>query len=210
MTAADGGDAAQSAALDAAQRQLVDDGVVQLALPSNAPPPVPEWWSNFMRWLDRSGPYWHYGRYLLWAVLALGVLWLGFAVWRWARARKWSRKAVDAATPQPWRPAEAQARALLAEADRLAAAARYAEAAHLLLLRSVEQIAARRPEAVRPALTSRDIAGQPGLPDEIRHAFAFIAALVERSLFGGASVDADGWTQCRRVYADAAFARAWA
>ncbi len=205
-----GGDAARSAALDAAQRQLVDDGVVQLALPSNAPPPVPEWWTAFTRWLDRGSPYWHYFKYLLWAALAIGAVLLALALWRWARARQWSRNAVETVAAQPWRPAEAQARALLAEADRLAAEARYAEAAHLLLLRSVEQIAARRPEAVRPALTSRDIAKQPGLPDDIRRAFAFIATLVERSLFGGASVDADGWTQCRRIYADAAFARAWA
>lgn len=204
------GDAARDAVLDAAQRRLVDDGVVQLALPSDAPSPVPDWLTALLHWLNNSGPFWHYGRYVLWAGLAVIGLLLGRLLWSWARTRNWSRATVDANVTQPWRPAEAQARALLAEADRLAAEARFAEAAHLLLLRSVEQIAARRPEAVRPALTSRDIAKQPGLPDDIRRAFEIIAALVERSLFGGSSVDADGWTQCRRVYADAAFARAWA
>ena len=45
------------------------------------------------------------------------------------------------------------ARARLADADALAAAGRFAEAVHLLLYRSVDDISDRRPGLVRPAMT---------------------------------------------------------
>jgi hypothetical protein len=69
---------------------------------------------------------------------------------------------------ESWRPDAAVARVLLADADALAAKGRYAEAAHLLLRRSVQDIEGSRPRLVRPALTSRDIAAHPGLPDAAR------------------------------------------
>ena len=92
----------------------------------------------------------------------------------------------------------------------MADAGRFAEAAHLLLLRSVEQIAAKQPTAVAPALTSRDIAAQTSLPEDVRGAFVMIAAIVELSLFGGRGIDAADWNRCRVAYAGAAFGREWA
>jgi hypothetical protein len=100
-----------------------------------------------------------------------------------------------------WRPAAARARTLLADADRLAAEGRYDEAAHLLLVRSIEDIDQRWPNLVRPALTSRDIAAHEGLPQAARTTFAGLAQVVERSLFGGAPVGASDFAACRRAYA---------
>ncbi len=55
-------------------------------------------------------------------------------------------------------------RSWLDEADALAAKGRFAEAIHHLLLRSVEDIARRRPKLVRPALTSRELSASDGIP----------------------------------------------
>jgi hypothetical protein len=116
--------------------------------------------------------------------------------------------AVDGAEEE-WMPDGAPVRAWLAEADALAAKGRYAEAIHLLLFRSVEDIARRRPQVVRPALTSRELAAAPGVPGSARALFARIAAGVEASLFGGRAVDEEGWVMARAAYADFALPGAW-
>jgi hypothetical protein len=110
---------------------------------------------------------------------------------------------------QTWRPEEAQAAQLLDEADILAQQGRYDEAARLLLHRSIGEIHGHRPDLVRPALTSRDIAGHPLLPRGPATAFARIAALVERSLFARRPLGADDWQDCRAAYRDFAFADGW-
>jgi len=141
------------------------------------------------------------------------VLTLLYILFRWVeggglaflkRARKPSLPEEDT-----WRPEEAPARALLAEADALAASGRYAEAAHLLLFRSIEDIDRKRPQVVRPALTSRDIAGASQLPATPRKAFLSIVMTVERSLFAGRPLDRDDWTGCRAAYETFAFAPEW-
>ena len=71
-----------------------------------------------------------------------------------------------------WRPEEGQAVQLLDEADVLANEGRYDEAARLLLHRSIGEIDSHRPDLVRPALTSRDIAGHPLLPAAPAASFA--------------------------------------
>jgi hypothetical protein len=110
---------------------------------------------------------------------------------------------------EDWRPAEEPAQQLLDEADVLAGEGRYDEAARLLLHRSIGEIDAHRPELVRPALTSRDIAGHPALPARPAAAFARIAALVERSLFARRPLGADDWQACRTAYREFAFAEGW-
>lgn len=107
---------------------------------------------------------------------------------------------------EDWRPAEAVALALLEEADRLASEGCYDEAVHLLLTRSVGQIAALRPELVEPSSTAREIAALPALPEAAARAFAAIAQRVERSLFALARLSAEDWTAARAAYADFALA----
>jgi uncharacterized membrane protein YraQ (UPF0718 family) len=109
-----------------------------------------------------------------------------------------------------WRPDVGRARALLEDADRLAAEGCYDEAARLLLHRSVEDFQGRRPGAVRPALTSRDIAALPSMPAAARAAFAAIAAAVEASFFGARPLDAAAFATCRDAYERFAFPEAWA
>jgi hypothetical protein len=91
----------------------------------------------------------------------------------------------------------------------LAAAGRYADAARLLLLRSVEDIDRHRPGLVRPATTSRDLAATPEMPAAARPAFALIAGVVEMALFADRGATAEAWTRARGAYADFALAGNW-
>lgn len=172
--------------------------------------PPPDWLIRFIEWLtDLFAPV---GNALItsWPVLKwvlLGALILVFAylllnlLGPGLRLRK--KRTSDEA--EDWAPAKGEALALLEEADRLAAAGDYDEATHLLLKRSVGQIAAARPDLVEPSSTARELAAEPRLPDAARDAFALIAAPVERSLFALRSLQEPDWLAARAAYAD--FAR---
>jgi hypothetical protein len=108
-----------------------------------------------------------------------------------------------------FRPTEAKAKALLEEADRLAAAGKFDEAAHTLLYRSIEDIEERLPRSIRKAQTSREIAGLSALPQAVRLAFEPITRAVERSWFGGLKLNAEDYQVCRKAYADFALAETW-
>ena len=114
------------------------------------------------------------------------------------------------AAPADWRPEAWKAKALLEDADRLAAEGAYDQAVHLILYRSIDDIEGRRPRLVRPALTSRDIASLEAVPGQAREAFTRIAQVVEASFFGGRKVGKDEFTACRSAYEAFAFPEAWA
>jgi hypothetical protein len=212
-----------------AYRAMRESGDVQLQLRRAAPEPkAPHWletlghWvadalrpvGRLLAWIARQLPQAPYARILLWSVIALiaaGLIWIVVqrvrsGSWRLRRAGS-AKVATDAA--DDWQPEVATTHQWLREADRLAAAGGYAEAVHHLLWCSVEDIARRRPRLIRPALTSRDIAAAEAIPPRARALFAEIAALVERSLFGGRAVSADDWQAARTAYADFALPQAW-
>ncbi|WHO38473.1 DUF4129 domain-containing protein [Sphingobium sp. AP49] len=219
--------------LAAAHKALRAGGDVQFdMLPADPPKPPPAWlkafgeWlekvlepvGHFLRWIGSFMPDAPYARIFLWTVigaLALLIVWMivdrvRHGVWRLPNWRR--RTLAEAADYQEdqWAPDAAPARAWLEEADALAGRGRYAEAVHHLLLRSVEDMARRRPQIVRPALTSRDLADAPGIPAAPRRLFGEIAGAVERSLFGGRAINAEEWGRCRAAYADFAQTRTWA
>ena len=148
---------------------------------------------------------------VFWLAVAVGVAFLIYLILNKLADR---RPREEAETTErevaKWRPEEKVARALLAEADAMAEAGRYDEAARLLLHRSLEDIAKRKPKLLRPALTSREIARAGMLPDAVRDAFAAMAAPVERSLFGGRALDRAAWEGARSAYNDFALPKAWA
>lgn len=191
------------------------DSAIQYA-PVPTPPPSkpPGWLEAFFDWLGRIlspvgealGLGWPV---LKWALIAIAVAALAFLAWRvlgpiigWKVLRR-----AHAEDEADWTPASHEALALLANADRLAAEGRFDEATHLLLRRSVGQIAAARPEWVEPATTARELARFEALPDSARRAFATIAERVERSLFALRALGAEDWQAARAAYADFALAR---
>ena len=172
------------------------------------PPVPPEWLKQLGEWLrslfeplgKALGMSWPVVEKLLIALAILGVL---FLLWRLVLEPLLERRRKPRLEPEPeWAPVRAQAVALLADADRLAAEGRYGEAARLLLQRSVHHIAEAQPDWLLPATTAREIAILPRLPSRAREAFGVIAARVERSLFALRDLDAADWQAARSAYAD--------
>ena len=210
MTTSSGAQAAADAStrFEAAHSELLADRSIQFEMTHYQPEPPPAWLEALLNLIFASG-----SRIVFWIVLAIAVIALAAFIARRAQESDWSwlrrRKEVEEKEIGDWRPEEAPARALLQEADALAAAGRYGEAAHLLLYRSIEDIDRRRPDLVRPALTSRDIATAPALPSGPKSAFGRIVLMVERSLFGGRTLEEHDWKACREAYQEFAFASAW-
>jgi hypothetical protein len=206
-------EAAQAAAsgptFEAAHLALAADRTLQFELRGvEPPPPPPGWLQPLIELLSAMGPLFKFVFWLGLAALVLAILWvIGREL---IRIRLPDRTRPLDLDDDGWRPAPAAALALLSDADALAAEGRFAEAVHLLLLRSINDIDGRLPNTVRPALTARDIAGLSRLPDAARPAFDRIARVVESSLFGGRPVDRAAFVDCRQAYEAFAFPQAWA
>lgn len=144
---------------------------------------------------------------LQWVLIGAAVLLVAFFLYNTFGPGAGRRARDKGGKPEEWVPEEKEALALLEEADRLAEAGDYDEATHLLLKRSVNQIAAARPDLVEPSSTARELASEPRLPEAARTAFALIAAPVERSLFALRKLSHDDWQAARAAYADFALAQ---
>ncbi|AUW58210.1 DUF4129 domain-containing protein [Sphingobium sp. SCG-1] len=220
--------------LIAAHRALRADGELQFSMvPAAGPPPTPAWLKAFGEWMEHVlAPvgrfFWWissfmpdapYAKIILWSLIAAAavlLLWTIYdrvrhGVWQLPRLpRRRFATAAQIGADDTWSPKAAPARAWLKEADALAAQGRFADAVHHLLMRSVEDLARRRPQIVRPALTSRELAAIEAIPSAPRRLFAEIATVVERSLFGERPVNADEWALCRSAYTNFAQPRSWA
>jgi hypothetical protein len=187
-----------------------DDLQFTFAEPETPQPAQPDMFPWLNDFLDAIAPVF---TWLFWIALGLGVAALLWFIGREIYAAQYgrSRKPVDVASNQvtDFRPEPARARALLQEADRLAALGRFDEAARTLLHRSIDDIEARAPRSIRKAQTAREIAGLPVLPQAVRTAFAPITRAVEESWFGGRKLDSEGYKVCRKAYADFAMAESW-
>jgi len=212
-----------------AYKALRADPTVQFNLtPASPQPQSPQWlrdffeWlghvlepvGRFLSWLGSFIPDAPYARILMWTVIAIAVGIVAWALYNRAVHGEWRlrlprRVPANIELEEEWAPDDAPVRSWLEEAEALAREGRYAEAIHHLLFRSVEDIARRRPNIVRPALTSRELAASPALPARARALFAGIARLVERSLFGGRPVGEKDWVAARDSYTEFALAGAW-
>lgn len=202
-------------------QRLRDAGDTQFDFTPTPPPPEPpnaqppQWLIDFFEWLGNGGrPLMDGLVYLLIGAALLFVLYLLVPAFRdWvdallARWRKPKAASLDVAD-DGWQPDAHAARNLLAEADRLAAAGQFTEAVHLLLGRSLEELATRRPGLVKPALTARAIALLEDLPSAARRAFDGLARAVERGLWAQRPLAEGDWQQARADYADFALGSHW-
>ena len=211
MTTDTGGGTAAAGAGDFANRwkELRADGDIQFA-PLKFPerPPPPRWWEEFLEWLGRllepAGDFLASigeligmsGQAVLWLLIGVAAILAALLVWRVVGDVRF-RRAGAAEKPPEWTPGEGEALALLDDADRLAAEGRYDEATHLLLKRSVGQIAAARPGLLEPSSTAREIsppgtdaASQPApsrsarIAELVRHSAAISSGDSSRKMFG--------------------------
>lgn len=197
------------ALFDQAYNKVRGMGQIQYDFPSIKPPdPPPEWLAKIIEFLSGASSGIRYFIYALAALLFLYILYRIFPAFRIWVDQRFVRTSPDTEA-DVWQPEINRARALLEEAEALAAEGYYAEAVHLLLWRSIGIIGTRLPKLLKPSLTARDIARAPELPDDARAAFATIADVVELSLFGRRPVDREGWERCRDAYSRFAQRENW-
>jgi len=207
-------DAIAAARVTAAQAKLLRDPSIQFHFDAAPTPPQPPiWLVALLQAIGKAlqGLAQPLG-YLLWAVLILGVISILVFLGRdlLAPPKLRASKALGALDREAaWRPDRAVARALLEDADRLAAAGQFTQAAHVLLFRSIDEVRSRAPHLIAPSLTSRDIARLPEIPAAPRSAFGKISDVVEQAVFGRRPVDELGWIACRDAYALFAFPDGW-
>jgi len=157
------------------------DGV-QVALPGDDAAPGALHLPDLLAFLLRA---------LFWLAVAAGVILL--AAWLWRSLSGLRRDVSSPAAPGPSAPRVG--RAPLDAAETLAAEGRFAEAIHVLLLKTLEALAARR-GALAPSSTSREILRGAALEAEARSALEGLVVAVEVSHFGGASPGEEDWRSC--------------
>lgn len=209
-----------SGAAPAGWSEVRADGDLQFA-PVNLPDIPPRTPSAFERWLaelfqllgdllaplgQALGASWWWLQWVLLTVVAAFALVLLVRLISPLGRRTRQARAAQAAH-DAWQPERDAALTLLEDADRLAGEGRFDEATRLLLQRSVNHIAAARPDWVEPSSTARELAALPALPDGARTAFGVIAERVERSLFALRALSREDWEAARAAYADFALAR---
>lgn len=197
------GDDAASAYNDVRSDDSIQFGPVERP---EAPEP-PGWLSDLGEFLsDLLGPVgeWLVGIWpvLKWALLAGAAALLLYILWKLLAPILDLGPSRTSDVAEAWVPEESEALALLTDADRLAAEGDYDAATHLLLQRSVGQIAQARPDWVEPSSTARELAALPALPTAAKTAFSVIAGRVENSIFALQALGKDDWEAARAAYAD--------
>jgi len=205
-------------ALDRAHAAYLKRGDMQLERPEweaeDLPPPDPP--PRWLQWLgdllSNLSPLFQFLFYAVIVAVVAGFLYFVFGEAIRVRFGKRGDGKVDEGDDIliDVRPDAGMARGLLEEADALARAGKFAEAVHLLLFRSIEDIQTRLEGGVPKSLTAREIGGLQNLPERAKRGLGPIIRIVERSFFGGRPVDSDGWQEARASYEDFAFGEGWA
>lgn len=146
-----------------------------------------------------AGPLAELASFLLWGLVAVAAVILGVALYRQASGY------VGDDAPAPERPAtDAQLAAVIErprdDADELASQGRYADAIHILLLRTLHELASQHLVRVTPAMTSREILARVSLLGDAREALAGLIVAVEQTWFGDAVPTADDYARCRAQF----------
>jgi len=209
---------ANNAEFEALHELYTAEDTLQLERPEqDAPPeirepsPLPAWLVDVFAFLGSILKFVFYiGAFCLIAYIAFHII---MALWgsniKALLPRKKAKQDEDDVILPSLRPDAASARSLLDEADALARQGKFAEAVHLLLYRSIEDIQAKRGQRLSTALTSREIGELDDLPPKPREALSPIIMLVERSFFGAGKVDNTDWQSARQSYERFAFKEAW-
>jgi len=88
----------------------------------------------------------------------------------------------------------------LGDAEALAGQGRFGEAIHVLLLRTLEELARRVTMRLPRSLTSREILARVAVPDDARVALSDLVSAVEVTHFGGQEPSQDDYLACRERF----------
>lgn len=153
---------------------------------------------------------------VFWVAIGLAVLAILYFLFTQLRLTNLRRKKGKSGKDKPEddhyadiRPDKKTALTLLEEADKLAGTGDYAEAVHLLLFRSIDDIQQRLDGGVPKSLTAREIGQLDAIPERTKSALSPIIQIVERSFFGDAEVTESDWQTARKAYETFAFGEEW-
>lgn len=203
---------AVSTAFRSMHAQLLNDPDFSFDYVENVPKEIKPrnpsaFWDAIGSFFNFLGPLLKYAFYL--GVIAIAALILYFIIMEAVRLQKIRRpktaKEEPPAPPPAYTPEARTAKLLLSDVDALAAAGKYDEAVHTLLLRSIQDMQKNKPRSVPRDLTSREISGLSILSETARKGFAGIGERVERSLFGGRALSREDFDICRAAYSGFAF-----
>lgn len=133
---------------------------------------------------------------LLWTGVAVLVVLITVAIVR--RLRGHDADEVPRPHPRTVGAAPPRLDAPLADADALAAEGRYGDAAHVLLLRTIQALA--RHQRVPASYTSREILRRLELPDVPHDALERLVRVVEVTLFGGRPARLSDYDACVEAF----------
>lgn len=189
----------------------------ELDLPDDLPDIKPRKSWNFPSWL--GGLIAGLGNLLqvvFWIAIGLGALAILYFIFTQIRRTNFRRNKDKSGRDKEEddhyvdiRPDKKTALTLLEEADKVASAGNYAEAVHLLLFRSIDDIQQRLEGGVPKSLTAREIGRLDAIPERAKSVLAPIIQIVEGSFFGDAEVTEGDWQTARKAYETFAFGEEW-
>ncbi len=141
------------------------------------------------------------------------LLWLGVGVVAALLVFQILKRVRSRAAPAPQEPARSAALgtapspALADDAQHLADAGQYAEAAHVLLLRTLEHLARLATHPLPVAWTSREILKQVSMPSDAAPALRTLIEVVECTRFGTDEAARTDWERCQAQFQ--VFLSAW-
>lgn len=146
---------------------------------------------------------------IFYGLLTLAVVYILYLILNTIIATRRSTVKADKTAETPdipaYQPDAETARVLIDDADSLAAQGKFAEAVHILLFRSIQDIEDKRPHHVKRSLTSREIASLSILSPKARNVFSQIGKLVEKSFFGGGLLSMEDYELSKAAYKAFAF-----
>ncbi|MCF6293892.1 MAG: hypothetical protein L3J04_10915 [Robiginitomaculum sp.] len=197
-------------ALIAAHAELLEDRKYQFEFSKPPEPRKPpkgfQWLSDF---LNFSGEFFKWIFWVGLAALVASIAWLILREILKIRFKNKKKSQKENPEIQIYQPEATVAKTLLEEADKLAAQGEFAEAVHLLLFRSIEDIEKFLPGHIRTSQTSREIEVISLIPEHPRSGFERLRQAVESSFFGQQPIDKNGYSDCRLAYEDFAFSASW-
>ncbi|WP_299620029.1 hypothetical protein [Pelagibius sp.] len=147
------------------------------------------------------------GQAIIWTIVAIAVVMIAVFLYNAFQNRSGLKLNRDSAQTAPQRvdtPVRAQRKAIdartLEEADALAAAGRFAEAIHLLLLVAMDHLRRDLGPRIAPALTGREILHLAALPQALAEPLGRMVSLSEIKHFGGRDAAGPDYALCRQDF----------
>jgi hypothetical protein len=154
------------------------------------------------RGMRRFGALGSIAQMLLWVLMALVVVlcivWLGRELGNYDGESKPAE--ADDGAPDRQAPDRRVIDRPLGDAEELARRGLFGEAIHVLLLRTLQELARRLPERLPRSLTSREILARVRIPDDARSALAGLVGAVEVSHFGNLEPGEADFQHCRQHF----------